>query len=103
MTVGVLKVLPRRIDMIGDEGAALAYVIGTRRQHEVIDGELAAALEQICKRALAFRPFEDIGLLDFDPGQPAAFGAKCIELAGHGFLLRKSALRAANHSSRETI
>ena len=51
--VGLLEVLPRRIDMIGDEGAARAEVIGARRQHEVIDGELAAAPEQIGERALA--------------------------------------------------
>jgi hypothetical protein len=33
----------------------------------MIDGELAAAAEQVAKRAFAFGPFEDIGLLDLNP------------------------------------
>ena len=33
------------------------------------------------------RSFEDIGRLDFNPGQATAFGAKSIELAGHAALL----------------
>jgi hypothetical protein len=65
--VGVPKVLLRSIDMIGDEGASFAHVIGPRRQHEVLDRELAAALEQICKRAFSFGSFERVGLLDPDP------------------------------------
>ena len=67
-------------------------MIGPRRQHEVIDGELAAAPEQIRERALALRPFEHIGLLDLDPGQLAALGAKGIELMGDGFLLGEQRL-----------
>src|SRR5262245_38751435 len=75
--------------MIGDEGAPLAHVIGPRRQHEVIDSELAAALEQVCKRTAAARSFQQVGLLDFDPGQPTTFGAELIELVGDGFLLKE--------------
>ncbi len=38
----MLKVLTRAIDMIGYAGASIADVIGSWRQHVVIDGELAA-------------------------------------------------------------
>lgn len=75
--------------MISDERAAFAHMIGSRRQHEVIDRELAAALEQIRKRAFALRSFEHVRLLDFDPGKPTTFGAKRIELVRYGFLLEE--------------
>jgi len=39
------KGLPRHINVIGNEGAPLADLIGAGRQHEVIDGELTATLE----------------------------------------------------------
>ena len=48
--------LPCRVNMIGDERAAGAQVVRARRQHEMIDGELAAAAEQIAERA--FTPGE---------------------------------------------
>src|SRR5437764_2538751 len=84
--------LPRRIEMIGDKGAPFAHVIGTRRQHEVIERELAATLEQIRKRAFSLGCYEHVRLIDFDPGQPATFGTKCIELVGYGFLLEEERL-----------
>src|SRR5579883_3491744 len=72
--------------MLGDERAPLANVIGARRQHEVIDGELAAAMKQIGKGALAIRSLEDVGLLDFHPWQMAALLSKLVELVRHLFL-----------------
>ena len=80
--VGMLEMLPRRVDMIGDERAAAAHMVRARRQHEMIDGELAAAAEQVAERAFALGPFEDIGLLDPDPGQLPALGAERVELRG---------------------
>jgi hypothetical protein len=65
--VGMLEMLPRRIDMICDEGAPFANVIGPRRQHEVIDSELAAPFEEIRQRLLSFRSLEDIVLLTCSP------------------------------------
>src|SRR3954452_4887122 len=78
--------LPRRIDMVGGERAARADMVRARRQHEVIDGELAMAAEQIAKRAFALGAFEDIGLLDSDPGQLPALRAQCVEFVRHGTL-----------------
>ncbi len=60
--VGMLEMLPRRVDMIGDERAAAAHMVRARRQHEMIDGELAAAVEQVAERAFTVGPFEDIRL-----------------------------------------
>ena len=58
----------------------------------MIDGELTAAPEQIRERAIALRSFEQIGLLDRDPGQPAALGANCVELVGYRSLLGEERL-----------
>src|SRR3712207_2129669 len=88
----MLEVLPRRVDVVGDEGAARADVIRTGRQHEVVDGELAAAAEQVTERACALGPFEGLGLLDLDPGQPPALGAERVEFVGHGALLGEKRL-----------
>ncbi len=88
----MLEMLPRRVDMVGDERAAAAHMVRARRQHEVIDGELAAAAEQVAERALALGPFEDIGLLDLDPGQLPALRAQCVERVGDGALLGEKRL-----------
>src|SRR3954466_3416692 len=58
--VGVLKMLARRVDVIGGEGTARTDVVRTRRQHEMVDGKLAAAAEQLGKRAVAVRPVEHV-------------------------------------------
>src|ERR1700733_11671223 len=84
--------LPRRVDMVDGEGTARADMIRARRQHEVIDSELAAAAEQVAERAFALRSFEDIGLLDLDPGQLPALGAECVKLVRHGALLHEKSL-----------
>jgi hypothetical protein len=74
--------LPRCIDVITDEGTAVADVVGSGRQHEVIDGKLAAAVKEIGKRPLPVCPFKDIGLFDFDPWKLAARRSNRVELAG---------------------
>ena len=80
----MLEMLPGRVDMVGGEGAAGADVIRARRQHEVVDGELAPVAEQVGERAVALGTLEDIGLVDPDPGQLPALGAQRVELVGHG-------------------
>src|SRR5271166_2513931 len=88
----MLEMLPRRVDVIGDERAARANMVGARRQHEMIDGELAAAAEQVTERACTLGPFEDVGLVDPDPGQLPALGAERAEFVGHGALLGEKRL-----------
>ena len=64
----MLEMLPRRVDMIGDERAAAAHMVRARGQHEMIDGELTAAIEQICQGLPPVRCIERVDLLDLDPG-----------------------------------
>src|SRR5712671_8013826 len=85
--VGLFEMLPRRVDMVSGERAARADMIRVRRQHEVIDGELPAAAEQVAERAFALGPCEDIRLLDPDPGQLPALGAQGVQLVRPGALL----------------
>src|SRR5262245_8528679 len=66
--IGMLEMLSRRVDVIGDEGAALAQPGGVRRQHEMIDGELAAVAKQICECAGTRESFELVSLVDLHPG-----------------------------------
>ena len=42
--VGLRKVLPRRVEVIGHEGAPLADALGAWHEHEMLDRELLAAL-----------------------------------------------------------
>ena len=75
----MLEMLPRRVDMIGDERAARADLIRPWCQHDMIDGELALAAEQVAERAVALGSFKDIGLLDLGPWQLPALGAATDE------------------------
>jgi hypothetical protein len=97
----MLEMLVRHIQMIGDERAAGAHMVRARRQHEMKDGELAPAAEQVTERACTLRSFEDIRLLDLDPRHLPALGAERVEFRARS--LARSALRASSHSSRETI
>src|SRR3978361_1388505 len=88
----MLEMLPRRVDMIGDERAARADLIRTWCQHEMIDGELALAAEQVAERAVALGSFKDIGLLDLGPWQLPALGAQFVERVCQGALLGQKRL-----------
>ena len=73
--------------------------------HEVIDHELAAAVEEVGERLLALRPLERIGLVDPDPGQLAPLGAQIIAQAREFLLLAQMLLArgkpfVARHDSR---
>ena len=57
------------IGVVGHEGTALAALLPPRRQHELLHDELRPAVEQVGKRHAALRSFEDIILVDPNPGQ----------------------------------
>src|SRR5262245_19550558 len=80
--VGMLEMLERGVDMIGEERTARANVIRIGRQHEMIDRELASRAEQLGKRYLAFWTVKDIVLLDIHPGQGAALGSDAVMQMG---------------------
>jgi hypothetical protein len=63
-------------------GAALAAFPPTRPEHEVVDDELAAVLEQIRQGYLAGRRLEDVRFVHLHPRQRPA--ARCQALAELG-------------------
>jgi hypothetical protein len=58
-------------------------LVGT--EHEVVDEQLSAALEQIEQGGLAVRALEHVRLVDEDARQPATLGGERIACA-RGFL-----------------
>src|SRR5206468_2262975 len=56
-----------------------------RSEHEVIEEQLPAPLEQVEQRGLAARPVEDVVLVDPDPRQPTTLGGERVSCPG-GFL-----------------
>src|SRR5581483_9559286 len=57
------------VDVVGHVRAARAALFRARRQHEVLDQELPAAVEQIAERLPAVRPVEGVLFVDTNPGQ----------------------------------
>ena len=66
-----MQVHADRIEVVGPERADRAADIVTGVEHEVVDEELATAVEEICERDLAARPFEHVPLVDGLPRQVA--------------------------------
>ena len=58
------KVDCRSVKVIGEIRTAWAASLPTRTEHEVIDDELAAAIEEIAELLLAARAFKDILLVN---------------------------------------
>src|SRR5208283_1324787 len=56
------------IEVIRPEGAVLASLLPFRREHEMVDGELAGSREQVGQRLLARGPVEHVRLGDPFPG-----------------------------------
>src|SRR6185436_14142038 len=68
----------RALDLVGAERAAETTLLPVGTQHEMVDDQLAAAGEQIAQRLLAVGSFEDVGLVDLDPGQLARLLAQLV-------------------------
>jgi hypothetical protein len=71
---------------------------GPRSHHEVLDEELAPAIEQLGERHLARGSVEDIGLLDLDPGECATLLRQPVA-EPRQFLLFASSVRRASIQS----
>src|SRR2546426_6668407 len=80
------------VDMIGQERAAPAALLPPRTEHEMIDDQLAASLEEVSERLLALRPVEHIRFFDLDPGQVAPLGTQLIAQPGEFLLLDQELL-----------
>lgn len=85
--VVVGQVLVGAVDVVGEEGAALAAFCPAGAEHEVVDDQLAAAAEQVGEAQFAVGTLEAVGFVDFYPGQGAAFGAEFVSFTGEGFFV----------------
>src|SRR5262245_65005103 len=93
------------VDVVGRPGATRAALLPSRTEHEVVDDELAASLEEVAEGFLAVRSLEQVGLVDPDPGQLAPLGAQAIAQMGQFLLLAQELLAGrkplvARHDSR---
>src|SRR5262245_15228288 len=102
----VLEVHEQARDMIDLERAAHALRDLAGSHHEVLDEELAPAVEQIGEADLALRRVEDVLLLDPDPRQLATQPVQLVALLREGLLARQELhalldpLRPGNDSMR---
>ena len=67
MSIALRQMNGGAVEMVGQERAARAALLPARTEHEVIDDQLAAAVEQVGQRLLATGSVEHIGLVDLDP------------------------------------
>jgi hypothetical protein len=74
------------VKVIDDVGASGAAFLPARAEHEVIDDQLAAAVEKIGKSFSSGGGFKYVGLFHFFPGKFAALAAEFIAQAGEIFL-----------------
>jgi hypothetical protein len=84
--------LQRAVKVIGDKGATEAGGFPVRREHQMVDEQLAATCKKFGKSFFAAGRIEGVILLDFNPGQGAAFGGEGIAVAGVLFLVGQQLL-----------
>src|SRR5207245_4146423 len=66
------------VDVIEFERASDTALGPARTEHEVLDDQLAASVEQIRERLLAVRSVEHVLLLDLDPREIATLAAQSV-------------------------
>jgi hypothetical protein len=76
-------------DAVGQERAGLAALFPVRVEHEVVDQQLTAALEQVEQAGLAVRALEDVFLVNLDDRQLAPLSVQRVSLPGEFLLLRQ--------------
>src|SRR6185437_12288003 len=81
-----------RIEVVGPERAALAADIVLRGEHEVVDDQLAAAVEEVGQRFVAVGAVEDVVVLDRFPGQRMPLPRQPVPRPGELLLLREELL-----------
>jgi len=80
-------------DVVGQERAGPAAFIPARVEHEVVDQQLAAVVEQVQQAGLAVPALEHVLLVHLDHRQPAPLGVQRVPLPGE-FLLPSQQLPA---------
>jgi hypothetical protein len=90
------------VDCVRYRRAGRTASLIARAEHEVVDHELRAAVEQLRQRARAVVCVEAVLLLDSDPGQLAPLPCQLVTQAGVLLLASEQLRAAAVHSSRLT-
>jgi len=85
----MLEMLPCAVDLIRQQRTAGAALHPVETKHEVIDDKLTASVEQLRECHRTVDAFEDIVLLDFDPGQCTALLRQAVPLARPCLLFRE--------------
>jgi hypothetical protein len=76
-----------RIERVRDRGADRAARVVGRPEHEVVDEQLRAALEELGERPRASLGVEPVLALDRDPGQLAPLAGQLVAATGELLLL----------------
>src|SRR5256885_5078199 len=87
--VAVIEVDAEAVEIVRPERAVLAALVPVGREHEVIDDELAPAVEELGQRLRACRPVEDVLLLHLLPRQGAPLATQLVAQPGEPLLLRE--------------
>jgi hypothetical protein len=74
------------VHVVGEEGATGAALAQIPSPHEMIDDQLAAAVEELGERPFALGRIENVLLLDLHPRQRASLGSNEIAHAGECLL-----------------
>src|SRR4051812_50077475 len=77
-----MQVRERAVDGVGHRRAGRAAGLVAGAEHEVVDEQLAAAVEQLRQRARAFVRLEAVLLFDANPGQLAPSPGQFVTQAG---------------------
>jgi hypothetical protein len=80
----VVKMHQHAFYVVDLEGATDALRLLAGPHHEVLDKELAAAVEKVCERDLTLWRVEDVLLLDADPGELAPLATDLVALSRIG-------------------
>jgi hypothetical protein len=79
-------------DLVDEHRAPVASRVLIRAEHEVVEEQLSAPLEQLRQRGLAGRTVEDVVLVDADHRQPSALGRERVPRPGGVLFLGKELL-----------
>src|SRR5271169_1729743 len=90
--IALYEVGPHAVEMVGEKRTARTAFLPSRTEHEVIDNQLAATVEEISQQYFSVWAVEDVLLLDFLPWHLAALAAQLIAQPGELLLLRQQFL-----------
>src|SRR5918996_6493321 len=79
-------------DLVDEHRAAIAALVLVRPEHEVVEEQLPAPLEEVEQARRAVPAVEDVVLIDPDHRQTATLGGECVSCPGGFLFLGKEGL-----------